>query len=267
MPTAVHPVALVGAGPGDPELLTVKAVRLLGEADVVVYDKLVSTPVLALIPAGATKVFAGKVARRHYMPQAEINQLLVTLARSGRRIVRLKGGDPFTFGRGGEEAEFLAAAGIAFEIVPGITSASGCSAYAGIPLTHRGLSHGLRIVTGNTQENDRLDLNWPSLVDPDTTLVVYMGRTTVRRIAGELIRHGLAAETPAAAIVNGTRPEQLTLLATLASLADAVERLDQAAPTLLVIGRVVTLAERLAWFAPTAAPASDDDECRGSQGS
>lgn len=264
MPIAVQPVALVGAGPGDPDLLTVKALRLLNAAEVVVYDKLVSAAILSLIPPGATKVFAGKVARRHYMPQAEINQLLVTLARSGRRIVRLKGGDPFTFGRGGEEAEFLAEAGVAFEIVPGITSASGCSAYAGIPLTHRGLSHGLRIVTGNTQENDRLDLNWPSMVDPDTTLVVYMGRTTVRRIADALIRHGLAATTPAAAIVNGTRPEQVTLLATLSSLADVVERHDHAAPTLLIIGRVVTLADRLAWFVPAADPTN---ERRGSQGS
>jgi uroporphyrin-III C-methyltransferase/precorrin-2 dehydrogenase/sirohydrochlorin ferrochelatase/uroporphyrin-III C-methyltransferase len=249
----VHPVQIVGAGPGDPELLTVKAMRRISAADVVVYDKLVSAEILGLIPVGATRVFAGKVARNHHMPQREINALLVSLAKSGRRVVRLKGGDPFLFGRGGEEAEALAAAGIPFEIVPGVTSASGCTTYAGIPLTHRGLSHGVRYVTGHTQDEEgRLDLNWASLADPDTTLIVYMGRTNVARIVEQLLAHGLPADMPAAAIVDGTRPEQICRLSTLADLPDAVASLDMAAPTLLVIGRVVSLAPTLDWFAPHA---------------
>ena len=223
---------------------------MLRGADVVVYDKLVSAAILALVPAGATRIFAGKVARNHHMPQPEINDLLVSLARSGRRVVRLKGGDPFLFGRGGEEAQALARHGVRFEIVPGVTSASGCTAYAGIPLTHRGLSHGVRFVTGHTQDDDELDLNWHSLADPDTTLIVYMGRTNVRQIAERLIAHGLPAETPAAAIVNGTRPEQQSIVTTLAALPDLIAAMERAAPTLLVIGRVVALAETLAWFRP-----------------
>jgi uroporphyrin-III C-methyltransferase len=246
----IHPVHIVGAGPGDPELLTIKAVRVLESADVVIYDKLVSAEILALIPAGATRIFAGKVARNHHMPQPEINSLLVNLARSGRRVVRLKGGDPFMFGRGGEEAEALAGNGLSFVVVPGVTSAAGCSAYAGIPLTHRGLAHGVRFVTGHTKDDDTLDLNWSSLADPDTTLIVYMGRINVARIAEQLIAPGLSPQTPAAAIVNGTRPEQQSLLTTLATLPATVEALEQAGPTLLVIGRVVSLAETLAWFRP-----------------
>lgn len=207
-----------------------------------------SEAILALVPAGASRIFAGKVARNHHMPQSEINALLVSLARSGRRVVRLKGGDPFLFGRGGEEAEALARSGIPFVIVPGVTSASGCSAYAGIPLTHRGLAHGVRFVTGHTQgEDGALDLNWDSLADPDTTLVIYMGRTNIARIAERLTAHGLAADTPAAAIIDGTRPEQQTLLTTLAELPQRIAALGRAAPTLLVIGRVVALAEVLSW--------------------
>jgi uroporphyrin-III C-methyltransferase/precorrin-2 dehydrogenase/sirohydrochlorin ferrochelatase/uroporphyrin-III C-methyltransferase len=252
----IHPVALVGAGPGDPDLLTVKALRLIRAADVVVYDRLVSDAILALVPAGISRIFAGKIARHHHMPQPDINQLLVGLARSGRRVVRLKGGDPFLFGRGGEEAECLAAAGVPFEIVPGVTSASGCTAYAGIPLTHRGLAHGVRFVTGHAQADTDLDLDWRSLADADTTLVLYMGRIHVARIARALIGHGLPAATPAAIIVNGTRPDQVTLISTLADLPAAVARLDMAAPTLIVIGRVVALAGVLAWFRPTPQPAA-----------
>ena len=248
MAKAVRPVYIVGAGPGDPELLTVKARRLLGEAEVIVYDRLVSDDILALIPSGTSRIFAGKVARAHHMPQFEINALLVRLARSGRVVVRLKGGDPFVFGRGGEEAEHLAQHGIPFEVVPGVTSASGCSSYAGIPLTHRGLSHGLRFVTGHTQDGGAPDLNWSSLADPDTTLVVYMGRTNARTVSEQLIAHGLPADTPAAAIVNGTRPDQKTIVTTLDRLADHVDTLALAAPTLLVIGRVVSLAHALSWY-------------------
>lgn len=252
----LHPIHIVGAGPGDPELLTVKAVRVLRSADVVVYDKLVSAEILALIPAGATRVFAGKVARDHHMPQRDINALLVSLARSGRRVVRLKGGDPFLFGRGGEEAEALAQAGLPFVVVPGITAGSGCTAYAGIPLTHRGLAHGVRFITGHTMDDGALDLNWASLADADTTLVVYMGRTNVRHIAERLIAHGLSPQTPAAAIIQGTRPEQRTLFATLATLPKRVEEINRPAPTLLVIGRVVALAETLARFRPEDATGS-----------
>ncbi len=245
-----QPVYLIGAGPGDPDLLTVKAARLIAEADVVVYDRLVSTEIRRLIRPGATQIFAGKIARKHYMPQPEINALLVKLALAGHRVIRLKGGDPFLFGRGGEEAEHLAAHGIPFEIVPGITSASGCAAYAGIPLTHRGLAHSVRYVTGHSMNDAPLELDWAGLADPETTLVIYMGRTNARKIADELIAHGLPAETPAAAIVNGTRPDQQALTTTLAKLPEIIERLDLAAPTLLVIGRVVALAAGLKWFLP-----------------
>jgi len=243
-----NPVYIVGAGPGDPELLTVKARRLIDEAEVIVYDRLVSDDILALIPSGTSRIFAGKVARDHFMPQPDINALLVKLARSGRTVVRLKGGDPFVFGRGGEEAEELARHGIPFDVVPGITSASGCSSYAGIPLTHRGLSHGLRFVTGHTQEGGAPDLNWASLADPDTTLVVYMGRTNAKMVSEQLIAHGLPADTPAAAIVNGTRHDQQLMVTTLDRLSDRVDTLGKAAPTLLVIGRVVSMANVLSWF-------------------
>lgn len=241
-------VYIVGAGPGDPELLTVKALRLLGAAEVVVYDKLVSDDILALIPPGATRIFAGKVARHHHMPQDQINGLLVNLARSGRTVVRLKGGDPFFFGRGGEEAAHLAAHGIAYEIIPGITSASGCTAYAGIPLTHRGIAHSVRFITGHAKEDEPLDLDWASLADTETTLVVYMGRITVRQICSRLVAHGRAPSTPAAVVVNGTRADQEVVVTELACLAERVEALDRAAPTLLVIGEVVALAEALRWF-------------------
>jgi uroporphyrin-III C-methyltransferase len=244
-------VYIVGAGPGDPDLVTVKALRLLREADVIVYDKLVSAPILALIPPGTTRIFAGKVARNHHMPQPEINSLLVSLARSGRTVIRLKGGDPFVFGRGGEEAAHLAACGVTYEVVPGVTSASGCSAYAGIPLTHRDLAHGVRYVTGHTKDGEPLELDWQRLADPETTLVIYMGRTTVGRISERLIAHGLDAATPAAAIINGTRPDQQTIITTLALLPNRLAASDASAPTLLVIGRVVALADVLSWYIPS----------------
>ncbi|MDD9879124.1 MAG: uroporphyrinogen-III C-methyltransferase [Magnetovibrio sp.] len=244
----LHPVYLVGAGPGDPDLMTVKAQRLLGDVDVIVYDKLVSEQILAMIPAGTTRIFAGKQARNHHMPQPDINSLLVDLAKSGRRVMRLKGGDPFVFGRGGEEAQYLAEHGVSFEVVPGITSSAGCAAYAGIPLTHRDLAHSVRFVTGHTKGADGLDLNWESLADPQTTLVVYMGLTNVRLIAERLIGAGLPADTPAAAINNGTRPEQKVVNSRLDALADDIESHRISGATLLVIGRVAELAEHLAWF-------------------
>ncbi len=244
----LNPVYLVGAGPGDPDLLTMKAFRLLREVDVVIYDKLVSPAIMDLIPPGITRIFAGKQARNHHMPQNDINDLLVDLAMAGRKILRLKGGDPFVFGRGGEEALHLAKRGIPFEIVPGITSSTGCTAYAGIPLTHRDLAHSVRFVTGHTQDSDGLELNWQSLADPDTTLVIYMGLTNVRRITERLIAHGLDAETPAAAINHGTRPEQQVLNTTLERLVEDISSAQITGATLLVIGKVAALADQLSWF-------------------
>lgn len=240
-----YPVAIVGAGPGDPELLTIKALRLLGEAEAVIYDRLVSPEVRALIPVGAMQVFVGKASNNHPTPQDEINDLIVKLARSGRRVVRLKGGDPFVFGRGSEEAEYLAAHGIPFQVVPGITAASGCASAAGIPLTHRGLATGVRFVTGHRCGDADLDLNWPALADPDTTLVVYMGLANLATIRDRLIGVGLPAETPAAAIACGTTPEQRICCCALADLPDQVVASELEPPVLLVIGRVVALAD--AW--------------------
>jgi len=241
---------LVGAGPGDPDLLTVKAARAITQADVIVYDRLVSDAIMDMIPARIVRIFAGKTARNHHMPQDEINALLIELAGQGKKVVRLKGGDPFVFGRGGEEALHLARHAIAFEIVPGITSSAGCASYAGIPLTHRGLSHGVRFVTGHTQEGFDLDLNWQSLADPDTTLVIYMGLTNIRRIAKELIAAGMPATQPAAALNRGTRPDQKILKANLSTLPDKIAEANLSGATLIIIGRVVELSEELAWFKP-----------------
>lgn len=246
--TTLHPVFLVGAGPGDPDLLTVKAQRLLGEMDAIVYDKLVAEAILDLIPESTEMIFAGKQASNHYMPQEKTNVLLVELAQSGKKVMRLKGGDPFVFGRGGEEALYLAENGVPFEVVPGITSSAGCAAYAGIPLTHRDFAHGVRFVTGHTQGPDGLGLNWESLADPDTTLVVYMGVTNVTTITARLIESGLMADTPAAAINHGTRPEQKVLISTLGALPEDIARAGLSGPTLMVIGQVVNLSDRLDWF-------------------
>lgn len=237
-------VYLVGAGPGDPDLLTVKARRLLDEAEVVVYDRLVSPEIMALVATGTARISVGKQPGNHPVPQEEIHRLLVALARSGRRVVRLKGGDPYTFGRGGEEAAALAAAGIRFEVVPGITSASGCAAAIGVPLTHRGLSSGLRYVTGHCRSGQELALDWRGLADPDTTLVLYMGTAHICQIAVRLIAEGLSESTPAAAIANGTRPNQEVMISTLGEIAEAAHALE--GPVLFLIGKVVGLADVLA---------------------
>lgn len=244
------PVSIIGAGPGDPELLTVKAHRLLTEADVVVYDRLVSERILDILNPGTTKIFAGKASRDHAMPQDEINELLVSLAKSNRRVVRLKGGDPFVFGRGSEEAQHLAQNNIPFEVVPGVTAASGCLAYAGIPLTHRGMAKGVRFVTGHRQDGTHLDLNWQSLADPETTLVIYMGLTNVQKISDELIAAGLPADFPVAAVENGTLRKQRSLVSTLSGLPEALKKADMKPPTLIVIGEVATLAKELGWHVP-----------------
>jgi uroporphyrin-III C-methyltransferase/precorrin-2 dehydrogenase/sirohydrochlorin ferrochelatase/uroporphyrin-III C-methyltransferase len=236
-------VYLVGAGPGDPDLLTLKAARLLRQADVVVYDRLVAAEILALVPPGAARINAGKANGRHTMTQDAINELLLRLAESGRQVVRLKGGDPFIFGRGSEEADYLARHGVACEVVPGITAAAGCAAELGIPLTHRGLANGVRFVTGHCH-GGALDLNWQSLADPDTTLVVYMGLANLAEIGEQLIAAGLAPGTPALAVANGTTPRRMVCRGTLADLASKAAAAGLPSPALIVIGRVVSLAEQ-----------------------
>ncbi|MDH5748119.1 MAG: uroporphyrinogen-III C-methyltransferase [Rhodospirillales bacterium] len=238
-------VYLVGAGPGDPELLTLKALRLLQEADVVVYDRLVSPEVLDLIPTGTSKIYVGKATNNHTMPQDEINKLLVKLSQARHRVVRLKGGDPYIFGRGSEEALELIRLGIPFEVVPGITAASGAAA-VGIPLTHRQLATGVRFVTGHCREDLPLDLNWDSLADPDTTLVIYMGMANLKEISDNLVRAGLEASTPAAAVSRCSLPDQKVCLATLGSLADRVVETGLKGPVLTLIGKTVGLAGVLA---------------------
>lgn len=239
-------VTLVGAGPGDPDLLTVKALRVLSQAEVVVYDRLVSDEVLTLAPPGAARIYVGKQPTHHPVPQEEINALLVKLAQSGRDVVRLKGGDPFVFGRGSEEAAALLAHRIPVDVVPGITSAQGCAARAGIPLTHRGLAQGLRYVTGHCRDDRELDLDWHGLADPNTTLVVYMGLANIGQIVRKLMAHGLPAETPALAVNNGTTPRERRILT---SLSELPERAGEAAfdgPVLFIIGKVAALSESVA---------------------
>ncbi|WP_137699337.1 uroporphyrinogen-III C-methyltransferase [Marimonas lutisalis] len=238
-------VFLIGAGPGDPDLLTVKALRLLQGADVVVFDRLVSPEIMALIPEGTRLINVGKAAGNHTLPQDGINALLTQLAVQGQRVVRLKGGDPLIFGRGSEEAAELAAAGVPFEYVPGITSAQGAAASTGVPLTHRGLATGVRYVTGHRARDARLDLDWNSLADPDTTLVVYMGGANIAEIAFELMRRKLPASTPVMAVSAATTPREARIVSTLGAVAADVATAHPEAPVLFIIGRVVSLCDVL----------------------
>lgn len=243
-------VSLVGSGPGDPDLLTVKALRLIQQADVVVFDRLVSSRILALIPNGVSQISVGKSPGKHCVPQEQINEIIVSLALSGRRLVRLKGGDPYIFGRGGEEALVLRQHDIPFEVVPGVTAAAGCSAYSGIPLTHRCLNHGVRFITGHQKNSEALDINWDKVADPDCTLVIYMGLANLQSICAELVRAGLPASTPAAAVHGGTTDHQQKVISTLSNLAEDVADAGLKSPVTAIIGEVVTLSEQLDWFQP-----------------
>lgn len=248
-------VYLVGGGPGDPELLTLKALRLMQQAEVVLYDRLVSPEVMELVRRDAERIYVGKRRREHAVEQTAINQMLVDLALEGKKVLRLKGGDPFIFGRGGEEIELLAENNIPFQVVPGITAASGCAAYAGIPLTHRDYAQSVRFVTGHLKTDDA-NLSWPELARVDQTLVIYMGLIDLEAICRGLVDNGRAATTPVALIEKGTTREQRVIVSDLANIAERVVAEAVSAPTLLIIGEVVKLHRQLRWF--TSNPSSAD---------
>lgn len=232
-------VALVGAGPGDPELLTLRALRFIQQAEVTIYDRLVSQDILNLLPETSEKFYVGKKQANHSVPQDKINELLVEQAKLGKRVLRLKGGDPFVFGRGGEEAEYALSQGVNCHLCPGITAASGCTTYAGIPLTHRGVAQGCTFITGHMENDGELNLPWESLTSNAQTIVFYMGINTLPKIAAKLIAHGKKADTPAALIYKGTQPEQQVYRGQLNTLENIVVEHNIKPPTLIVIGDVV----------------------------
>ena len=240
-------VYLVGAGPGDPELLTLKALRLMHKADIVLYDRLVSEAILLKLRPDADKVFVGKARSEHAVPQEDLNSMLVRLAKEGKKVLRLKGGDPFIFGRGGEEIETLAEAGVAFQVVPGITAASGCATYAGIPLTHRDYSQSVRFLTGHIRDGG-VPLNWSLLAQEQQTLAFYMGLSGLAIICEELLAHGMEKDMPVAVIQQGTTRDQKVSVGTLQTIVERACEDDIQPPTLIIIGRVVALRDRLDWF-------------------
>ena len=243
-------VYLVGAGPGDPDLLTFRALRLLQQADVVVYDALVSKPILEMARKDAERIYVGKRKSQHTLPQEEINQLLVKLAREGKKVVRLKGGDPFIFGRGGEEIDTLMQEGILFQVVPGITAAAGCASYSGIPLTHRDYAQSVVFATGHLKDNS-INLNWKALIQKGQTIVFYMGLTGLNVICNELIKNGMSPDVPIALIQKGTTPEQKVLIGSLSTMPGLFNESEIKPPTLIIVGEVVKLHEKLSWFNPT----------------
>ncbi len=246
-------VYLVGAGPGDPDLLTFRALRLMQQADVVVYDRLVAEPILSMTRRDARRIYVGKERNNHVMRQEEINCLLADLAKDGHRVLRLKGGDPFIFGRGGEEIDTLAAEGIPFQVVPGITAASGCACYAGIPLTHRDYAQSVTFVTGHLKDGT-INLNWPQLAQPGQTVVFYMGLVGLPVLVRELISHGVSPEMPVALVQQGTTQMQRVYSGTLANILGVVELDPPKPPTLIIVGEVVRLRDKLSWFRSPGEP-------------
>ncbi|MBT4837662.1 MAG: uroporphyrinogen-III C-methyltransferase [Methylococcales bacterium] len=244
-------VYLVGGGPGDPDLLTFRALRLMQQADIVLYDRLVSEKVLELVRRDAEMIYVGKQRDHHALRQEEINQKLVDLAKQGKRVLRLKGGDPFIFGRGGEEIDTLAENGVAFQVVPGITAASGCSSYAGIPLTHRDYAQSCTFVTGHLRDGTT-NLNWKMLTHPNQTIVFYMGLVSLPNICQQLIEHGMPSSMPAAIVQQGTTEYQRVFTGTLETLPSIVETEKPKPPTLIIVGKVVELQSKLAWFNPSS---------------
>jgi len=253
-------VYLVGTGPGDADLLTIKALRLIQNADVIVYDRLVSKEILALIPKGTARIYVGKSSGNHTLKQTEINQLLVKCAEKSRKVVRLKGGDPFVFGRGSEEALHLINHKVPFEVVPGVTAASAVTTYAGIPLTHRGLSQGVQIITGHGKEDRPLDFDWKKIADKSRTIVVYMGLNSIGEISQQLIAHGLSESTPVAAIENGATIKQRRIISSLETVEQSVKQNQLSSPVLFVIGKVVTLAEQLDWYSAIQQTTAEQNE-------
>ncbi|WP_301103463.1 uroporphyrinogen-III C-methyltransferase [Propionivibrio sp.] len=252
-PAQAGTVYLVGSGPGALDLMTVRATRLIGEADVVVHDHLIADGALSLLRNDAQAICVGKKASNHTVPQNELNLLLVRLAREGKKVVRLKGGDPFIFGRGGEEIETLFEFGIPFEVVPGVTAAAGCAAYAGIPLTHREHAQTVTFATGHLKDGS-VDLDWSALARPKQTVVFYMGIGGIGEICRQLIVHGLPATHPAAVVQNGSSERQRVLIADLATLPEQIEKAGLTSPALIIVGTVVSLHRKLAWYQPSNWP-------------